>query len=296
MDSPINPNTQDLEDIEKDLAKDKSNKKFYVVLTALIIALVIIAIGVVIIVLRNNKNKEEGTEPKEKEEDSKDKELKWEALPNNEVYQNFECQANENTINVKYMGNMWNTPPRNTSRWKEGFQDMNVLVGYPQLKYDQKQIQCTVTVFTKTAIDLDLTYEFNGIEQKDNSKVFTTSFKDILKIKKKKKTGEVLELEDVDFIWNSEPLATPKYDTKGKRGAIVEMYGWKDKDIEKECEFIGKQGYMGVKVFPHHEQLMSHTPFREQMNPWYFMYQPVSYSLNGRLGTRNEFRQMIKTP
>ena len=52
---------------------------------------------------------------------------------------------------------------------------------------------------------------------------------------------------------------------------------------------------MGVKVFPHHEQLMSHTPFREQMNPWYFMYQPVSYSLNGRLGTRNEFRQMIKT-
>ena len=103
MDSPINPNSQDLEDIEKDLAKDKSNKKFYVVLTALIIALVIIAIGVVIIVLRNNKNKEEGSgsEPKEKEEDPKDKELKWEALPNNEVYQNFECQANENTINVK---------------------------------------------------------------------------------------------------------------------------------------------------------------------------------------------------
>ena len=159
MDSPINPNSQDLEDIEKDLAKDKSNKKFYVVLTALIIALVIIAIGVVIIVLRNNKNKEEGSgsEQKEKEDDSKDKELQWEALPNNEVYQNFECQANENTINVKYMGNMWNTPPRNTSRWKEGFQDMNVLVGYPQLKYDQKQIQCTVTVFTKTAIDLDLT-------------------------------------------------------------------------------------------------------------------------------------------
>ena len=93
-----------------------------------------------------------------------------------------------------------------------------------------------------------------------------------------------MELEDIDFIWNSEPLKTPKYDTKGKRGAIVEMYGWKDTDIAKECEFLGEQGYMGVKVFPHHEQVMSHTPFREQMNPWYFMYQPVSYSLNGRLG------------
>ena len=73
------------------------------------------------------------------------------------------------------------------------------------------------------------------------------------------------------------------------------MYGWKDTDIEKECEFIGKQGYMGVKVFPHHEQVISYSPFREQMNPWYFMYQPVSYSLNGRMGTRAEFRKMIRT-
>ena len=47
----------------------------------------------------------------------------------------------------------------------------------------------------------------------------------------KAKIGEILELEDIDFIWNSEPLDTPKYDTKGKRGAIIEMYGWKDKDI-----------------------------------------------------------------
>ena len=52
---------------------------------------------------------------------------------------------------------------------------------------------------------------------------------------------------------------------------------------------------MGVKVFPHHEQVMSRLPFRDQMNPWYFMYQPVSYSLNGRMGTRAEFRKMIKT-
>ena len=72
-------------------------------------------------------------------------------------------------------------------------------------------------VITKTAKDLELTYVFNGEEQKENSKVFTTSFKDILKIKVKAKTGEILELEDVDFIWNSEPLGTPKYDTKRKR-------------------------------------------------------------------------------
>ena len=172
---------------------------------------------------------------------------------------------------------------------------MNVLVGYAQLKYTSDQQKCTVAVFIKTAVDLNVKYEFNGVEQDSKAKVFDNTFKDILKIKVKASSGEVLELEDVDFIWNSEPLKAPKFDTRGQKGAIVEMYGWKDVDIEKECEFIGEQGYMGVKVFPHHEQVMSYTPFREQMNPWYFMYQPVSYSLNGRLGTRDEFRKMIKT-
>jgi len=39
---------------------------------------------------------------------------------------------------------------------------------------------------------------------------------------------------------------------------------------------------------------MSHTPFREQMNPWYFMYQPVSYSLNGRLGIEMNLDKWLK--
>ena len=66
------------------------------------------------------------------------------------------------------------------------------------------------------------------------------------------------------------------------------MQGWSDKDIEKECKFIGEQGYTGVKVFPHHEQVMSDEDLKDQLNPWYFMYQPISYSLNGRLGARDD--------
>ena len=31
------------------------------------------------------------------------------------------------------------------------------------------------------------------------------------------------------------------------------------------------------------------------MNPWYFMYQPVSYKLGGRMGSRDDLRKMIKT-
>jgi alpha-amylase len=95
------------------------------------------------------------------------------------------------------------------------------------------------------------------------------------------------------------------------------MFGWPHADVEKECEFLSKAGYMGVKVFPPQEQIMSTEPFQNVMNPWYFMYahenggrlvisvnltlllsrryQPVSYKLEGRMGTRDELRSMINT-
>lgn len=52
---------------------------------------------------------------------------------------------------------------------------------------------------------------------------------------------------------------------------------------------------MGVKVFPPQEQIMSTEPFQNIMNPWYFMYQPVSYKLEGRMGTRDDLRSMVNT-
>ena len=220
---------------------------------------------------------------------------RWEELPSNKVYNSLKCKKNEKDISPSYAGNLWNTPPRGTARWEDEYQDMNVLVGYAYLKYTQGQQQCTVIVYTKTAITLDLKYIFDGVEQEDSMKVFDTSFNKVLKIKIKAKTGETLELEDIDFIWNSQQLNETKYDTKGQKGAIIEMFGWRDADIEKECEFIGQQGYLGVKVSPHQEQVMSLAPFNGHLNPWHFMYQPVSYSLNGRLGSRDDFRKMIKT-
>jgi len=37
----------------------------------------------------------------------------------------------------------------------------------------------------------------------------------------------------------------------------VELFGWPYEDIEQECDFLAKAGYMGVKVFPPQESLMS---------------------------------------
>jgi len=82
----------------------------------------------------------------------------------------------------------------------------------------------------------------------------------------------------------------------GQKGGIVEMFGWPHADVEAECEALGKMGWMGVKVFPAQESVMSYEWMQNgEINPWYWYYQPVSYNLNGRGGTRSELRSLITT-
>jgi alpha-amylase len=70
---------------------------------------------------------------------------------------------------------------------------------------------------------------------------------------------------------------------------------WTHEDVEKECAMLSKMGYMGAKLFPAMEQLMSQEPFSGDLNPWYFAYQPVSYRLQGRMGSRDQLRKAINT-
>ena len=222
------------------------------------------------------------------------KDEEWEPLPSCEIHEQMSCKGSSGDMDEKFKDNLWNTPKRGSARWLKGFQDMDTLQGYAQLKYASGRKSCTVSIFTKTKKDLELSYFFDGEEQSSNSKTFDSSYTGQLKVVVKAKTGETLELDDIDFIWNSAPLKDPKFDTKnGQKGAIIELFGWPDEDIAKECKFIGKAGYLGVKVFPHQEQVMSYQPFNNYLNPWYFMYQPVSYRLNGRMGTREQLRNMI---
>ena len=74
------------------------------------------------------------------------------------------------------------------------------------------------------------------------------------------------------------------------------MFGWPHEDVKQECEYLAKMGWMGVKVFPVSESVFSYEwPQNGELNPWWFYYQPVSYKLNGRHGTREELRDMIQT-
>ena len=65
------------------------------------------------------------------------------------------------------------------------------------------------------------------------------------------------------------------------------MFGWPYDDIAEECSFLGTAGYLAVKVFPPQEAILTYDTADEgEMNPWWFVYQPVSYKLTSRMGTK----------
>ncbi|KAH0788264.1 Alpha amylase, catalytic domain containing protein [Histomonas meleagridis] len=164
-------------------------------------------------------------------------------------------------MDSKWATHLWNTPKRGTEGWKKGYQDMSTLVGYAQLQYNA-----------------------------DHS-----SYTGLLHVKFVAATGETVELDEIDFIWNVKPLKERTGDYRnGQKGAIVEMFGWPDDDIAEECKVIAEASYLGVKLFPHQEQVMYTQPMENELNAWYFMYQPVSYRLQGGMGTRTQLRNMIK--
>lgn len=85
------------------------------------------------------------------------------------------------------------------------------------------------------------------------------------------------------------------------RTAFVHLFEWKWKDIEKECvEYLGPNGFSAVQVSPpnehvDHNLLKDVVPGLGDYKPWWARYQPVSYNLESRSGTRIEFAQMIET-
>jgi alpha-amylase len=74
------------------------------------------------------------------------------------------------------------------------------------------------------------------------------------------------------------------------RGTVfVHLFEWTWNDIAQECEdFLGPKGYFAVQISPPNEHRLLLG------RPWYERYQPVSYKLTSRSGTRAELVQMIQ--
>ena len=71
------------------------------------------------------------------------------------------------------------------------------------------------------------------------------------------------------------------------RTAFVQLFEWTWPDIARECEtFLGPMGYTAVQVSPPQEHVTG-----EQ---WWTRYQPVSYQLESRGGSRAQFVDMVR--
>jgi alpha-amylase len=69
-------------------------------------------------------------------------------------------------------------------------------------------------------------------------------------------------------------------------GVFVQMFEWRWTDLALECEeYLGPAGYAAVQTSPPQE----HIPGPQ----WWTRYQPVSYRIESRSGTRDEFADMV---
>lgn len=85
----------------------------------------------------------------------------------------------------------------------------------------------------------------------------------------------------------AEPPAEPGPATQDAPVAFVQLFEWRWNDIADECEnVLGPAGYTAVQVSPPNEHITGPA--------WWTRYQPVSYEIESRGGTRAEFAAMVE--
>ena len=226
----------------------------------------------------------------------------------------YGCNGEQNVYPDSWDERSFQTPPRDDpeGNYRSTYQDMNILVGYAQLKYSQDKKKCTINFITKINpilgtpnVDYKIFYSFGNYDQESSTITLTAekdSFPDGMKISARiidrdgSYTIDKLELEDEYFMWDNPSVNQESQYENGQKGAIVEFFGWPYDDIAEECEFLGTAGYMAAKVFPASESILTFDTVEDgQLNPWYFLYQPVSYKLNSRMGDKKKLKNLINT-
>lgn len=220
-------------------------------------------------------------------------------LPSCQVYSENQCNGNQIATDDSFENHRWFTPHTTDEEYLESYQGYAKLASHVHLVYNKERTSVTAEILTTQNGNATLSYYFNGKKQSESTHVFTNQdTKSSVSVRVEDSDGASIELDPIDFVWNA-PSVTPLDSSgdyrNGQKGAIVEFFMWPHEDVEKECALLAKFGYMGAKLFPAQEQVMSYETFSNDMNPWYFAYQPVSYRLQGRMGTRDQLRDAINT-
>ena len=86
----------------------------------------------------------------------------------------------------------------------------------------------------------------------------------------------------------SDSKLTPQPQVFTTKSVGVQMFEWTWNSLAKECTTnLGPAGYDWVEVSPPQEHIVG--------SEWWIHYQPVSYKLESKLGTRAEFANMVDT-
>ncbi|HEY7853800.1 MAG TPA: alpha-amylase family glycosyl hydrolase, partial [Aquiluna sp.] len=80
---------------------------------------------------------------------------------------------------------------------------------------------------------------------------------------------------------------TPEASKRYENQVGLQMFMWNWDSIAKECEFLGASGIDWVQTSPPQEHIRGAA--------WWTVYQPVSYQIESRLGSREQFRNMVST-
>ena len=224
----------------------------------------------------------------------------------------YGCNGDQREYPADWDERSFQTPPKDDTlgNYRETYQDMHYLVGYAQLLYSSDKRVCTINFITRVnpklgteGADYKILYTFDTTEQEDSSYTVTSdkSYPNGMPISARvvDNNGNQLAklvLEDEYFMWDNPTVNQGSQYENGQKGAIVELFGWPFDDIAEECEFLGNAGYMAVKVFPASESILTFdTVENGELNPWWFLYQPVSYRLHSRMGDKKQFKNMINT-
>ena len=70
---------------------------------------------------------------------------------------------------------------------------------------------------------------------------------------------------------------------------ILHLFQWKLADIEKNLSTIKQQGFNSILISPV-------QPFKNELeNNWYWCYQPLSFSIGNKFGTKEELKNLCDT-
>jgi alpha-amylase len=78
--------------------------------------------------------------------------------------------------------------------------------------------------------------------------------------------------------------------------SILNMFEWTWNSIAAECDgALADSGYTYVQTSPPNEHILGADATSGEEDAWYIHYQPVSYEIESRLGTRAEYANMVAT-